>query len=115
VDERHQHRHHSPGNHDAHDPATSSPSLHDQRPGDFQQEVTEKENPRSEPDHTLAEPEIMGHLERRRTNVHAIEKCDHVQQKQKGEEPPRDTMPGALNNLGLSPGRYDGLGSVRDR
>jgi hypothetical protein len=55
----------------------------------------------------------MGHLERRRTNVHAIEKSNHVEQKQKGQEPTRDAMPGTLSDVRRGPRMYGGFGSVR--
>ncbi len=117
VDEGHQQRHQSPGNHDARDPAASAPSFNDQRTGDFQQEVTKEEDPRPQPNHALAETKVIGHLECRRTYVHAIEKGDHVEQEQEGQEPACDAMPGAPGDLGLGVGSHDGLGTrvVRDR
>src|SRR2546423_121809 len=84
VNESHQHGYDSPGNHDAGDPAPCTPSLHDQRTRNFQQEVSKKENASAEANYTGAETEVSRHLQSRRSNVHSIQKSNHVEHNQKG-------------------------------
>src|SRR5207245_10348622 len=92
VDEGHQHRHQSPGNHDASDPLACAPSFHNERAWDFQQKIPEEENPRSKANYTIAEHKGMGHLQRRGANVHSIEKANDVAQEEKRHHSPRDEM-----------------------
>jgi len=58
-----------------------------------------EKNPRSQAHYAIPESQVAGHLESRGSNVHAIEKSNNVKQKQKGQEPPPNAMPGALRDL----------------
>src|SRR5712671_82702 len=100
VNERHEYGHHAPGNHDASDPLASAPSFDNQRAWDFQQEVTKKEDPGAKSDHALAESQVMWHLKRGSSNVHAIKKSDHVEQEQKRQKTPRDALASAPAYIG---------------
>jgi hypothetical protein len=42
----------------------------------------------------------VGHLQGSGADVHAIEKGDHIKDKQKGQDPARDAMAGALRYVG---------------
>jgi hypothetical protein len=57
----------------------------------------------------------MRHLQRRRANIHAIEKSKHVEQEEERKEPPRDAVAGTLGNLRLGTGCHGGLAGISDR
>ena len=115
MDEGHQCRDQTPGNHDPRDPAPGAPSFRDQCSGNLQQEIAEKENPSAHANHAFAETKVVGHLQRRRPHVHAIEKSDHVKQEQKGQEPPRDAMPRTAGHFELSTRSHGDFRIVDDR
>src|SRR5260370_34373705 len=96
VNEGHQNRQDSPGDENARDPAARAPALGNQGARNFQQEITNKENSRSETNDMVAEAQVVRHLERRGADVHAIHKRDDVEQEKKRQEPPCDAAPGAL-------------------
>src|SRR5438552_3154580 len=115
VNESHQHGYDSPGNHDASDPAPGTPSLYDQCARNFQQEVPKKENAGAEANHTGAETQVSRHLQSRRSNVHSIQKSNHVEHKQKREKSPRNAAPGAYSDLLLRGRKRYGLCWVINR
>jgi hypothetical protein len=51
----------------------------------------------------------VGHLERRRTNIHAIEKSDHIEQEEERQEPSCDATAGALTNFRPGDGSREDL------
>src|SRR5256886_15093470 len=99
ADEGHQCGQDSPGNHDARDPSTGTPLLCKQSSRDAQQEITKEKNARAETNYAVAEAQVTGHLKCRGADVHAIQECDDVKQKQKGKEPPRNSASCALRDL----------------
>ena len=86
ADKGHPYRDHSPGNHDACDPAPCAPALDDEGAGNFQNDVAEGEDARTKTDHAIVEAEIVRHLQRRRGKVVAIEVSNYVKQKHIGEK-----------------------------
>src|SRR5712672_932202 len=48
----------SPGNQDASNPAPRAPALHDQRAGNFEQEISGKENSRSQTEYAVSESQV---------------------------------------------------------
>ncbi len=63
----------------------------------------------------VAEAQIVRHLERRGADVHAVQKRDDVEQKEKRQEAPGDAAPGALCYVRDRSGSWHGVLTLRKR
>src|ERR1700730_7629409 len=78
ADEGHPNRDHSPGDHDARDPASCTPTLDDEGTGNFQNDVAQGEYARSEADYPIIEAEIVRHLQCSSGKIVAIKVGNYV-------------------------------------
>src|SRR3984885_16215895 len=97
MNERHEHGHNSPRNHDACDPPTCAPTLCDQRTRNFEDQVSDKEHSGPQTHHPVVEAEISRHLQCRGAHVHTIQERDDVKQEEKRKNSPSDSFSRALS------------------
>src|SRR4029077_1713335 len=90
--ERNEDGNQSPGNHNAREPFARAPALDDEAAGNFEEQIADKKDSRTEAEDAVAERKVMRHLESGIADVHAIEKRDDEQSEKIGQEPPRNTV-----------------------
>src|SRR5215471_1804042 len=98
-DKSHPHADEAPRDHDAREPAPRTPTLYDHGAGNFQNDVTEGEDARSQPDDAVVEAEIMWHLQGRRGEILAIQISDYIKQKDKGQKTNCNPTSGAASDV----------------
>src|SRR3984893_12196774 len=99
ADEGHPNRDHSPGDHDARDPAPCTPSLVDEGAGNFQNDVAEGKDARSEADYAIIEAEIVRHLQRGSGKIVAIKVGNYVKQESIWQQTQANPTAGATSNV----------------
>jgi hypothetical protein len=90
LDEHHRDRQDAPRNHDARDPKTRADAHEDQVARHFEQRVADEEHARTEAIDRAAEAQVGIHLQRRETDVDAVEPRDDVEQQQERQQAPPD-------------------------
>ena len=89
----------SPGNHDARDPAPRAPAFDDEGAGNFQNDVAQGEDARSESDDAIIEAEIVRHLQRGSGQIVAIEVGNYVQQENIRQQTQGNPTASAASNV----------------
>lgn len=87
VHEARQHRDHSPANQDSGDPHARSDLVKQQIAGDFEEEISEKENPEDQSVLLVGDGQFLIHRQRGKPNVEAIKKSNNEKQEDKGKNP----------------------------
>jgi hypothetical protein len=87
VHEAGQHRHYSPANQDSGDPHPRSDFVQQQVAGNFEEEISEKENPEDQSVLLAGDGQFPIHRQRGKPNVDAIEKGNDEKQEDKGKNP----------------------------
>ncbi len=64
--------------------------MSEHRAGNLEQAVSEKENAGAEPEYFVREMKLAGHVQAREANVHAIDEGGDVEDKEEGNQSPRD-------------------------
>jgi hypothetical protein len=95
----------APGNHDAADPLTGAPFFDSQRPGDFQQKISQEENSRAGADDVVIERrQIPGHRQLGQRDIDAVDVGDDVTAQQNRQQAQVCLFAGAIQS-----GFADGL------
>ena len=89
-----------PGNHDAADPFARAPQLRKDCAGNFKQKVTDKKNPTAEPEYSSSQAQFLTHLQGSKADIDSIEVRNDIENKNKRHEPPCDSSPGLLADVG---------------
>ena len=89
--------HDPPRDHNAGNPEPRAPALHNQRAGNFEEEVTEEKNAGAKTDDRVVEPrQILHHRELREGDIGAIHERDDVGDKKERNESPVGFAAGAI-------------------
>ena len=82
--ERHQNGNESPGDHDAREPFASAPSLDDEAPGNFKEQVADEKYSRAQTEDAIAEAQVVHHFQSGIADVDAVEKRNYEKSEEKG-------------------------------
>src|SRR5580692_1298783 len=96
MDESHKDRDDSPRDHDAGDPPPGTPTLDDERSGNFEHHVTDEKHSRAQAKDPVAESQVMGHFQGRVGAVYPVEESNDVEQPKEGQQTKCDSAPRAL-------------------
>ncbi len=97
VDESRQNCQHPPNDHDSGDAAARAPLFHQQGAGNFEKAISNEENARAKTVNFRSESQSVGHFQRGKRNVYAVQVRNDIQQKQIGHDPPRDAASRAIS------------------
>ncbi len=89
--ERHRHGDKSPGEHDAEHPQPRADLFQNHVRRHFEEKISEKENSGADAKRFRAKPQIVIHRERRKADIHPIEKIHHIKQAHERNDPPGDS------------------------
>ncbi len=86
LDERHAHGDRAPGDHDPRKPAPRAKALEHQVAGDLKQEITDEEQPRTQPIGGITDADIGAHVQLGEAHGRTVHIRDEVQEDQKRDE-----------------------------
>ena len=90
VHEGHRRRDEAPSNQDARKPFPRTPSLHQQRAGNLQEQITDEEHANAEAEHVLRKPQCLAHAQLGKSHVRTVEVGDDVEQDDQRQDAPGD-------------------------
>ena len=98
ADQGHPHGDETPRDHDACNPASRTPALHDESAGNFQNDVAEGEDARPEPNYAIVEAQIVRHLQGSGGQIVAIKVSNYVKQEHIGQKTQGNPTTSAAGN-----------------